>query len=83
MAKKTQPPAKSFEQGIETLEEIIKSLEEQEVPLEKALDLFSEGAALVQYCSAQLDQAEKKMEILLEDAAGNLRIETATLQTEG
>ncbi|MDR3288664.1 MAG: exodeoxyribonuclease VII small subunit [Peptococcaceae bacterium] len=82
-AEPASPTATTFEQGVEKLEEIVKSLEEQEIPLEKALNLFREGVELVQYCSRQLDQGEKQMEILLEEADGKLRVEAANLQTEG
>lgn len=46
MAKKSQ----SFEQSITRLDEIVRQLEQGNVPLEDALKLFQEGTALVDTC---------------------------------
>lgn len=74
---------KSLESGLEHLESIVKTLEQKDLPLEKALSLFKEGVGLVQYCSKVLDQAEKQMEILLEDPDGQLQIKPARFDVEG
>ncbi|HEY8875362.1 MAG TPA: exodeoxyribonuclease VII small subunit [Desulfosporosinus sp.] len=41
----------SLETGLQHLEAIVKTLEQKDLPLEKALNLFKEGVGLVQYCS--------------------------------
>ncbi|TGE34240.1 exodeoxyribonuclease VII small subunit [Desulfosporosinus sp. Sb-LF] len=74
---------KSLETGLQNLETIVKTLEQKDLPLEKALSLFKEGVGLVQYCSNVLDQAEKQMEILLEGPDGQLQIELASFEVEG
>lgn len=73
----------SFEAGILSLEKIVKLLEQKDLSLEKALAVFKEGVGLVQYCSNILEQAEKQMEILLEDQEGKLKIKPASLEVEG
>lgn len=73
----------SLEFGIQNLEKIVKLLEQKDLPLEKALDLFKKGVGLVQYCSNVLDQAEKQMEILLEDQDGQMEIKPASFEVEG
>lgn len=73
----------SFEIGVQSLEKIVKLLEQKDIPLERALALFKEGVGLIQYCSNVLDQAEKQMEILLEDHDGNLQIKPASFEVEG
>lgn len=78
----TEEP-KSLELGLEHLELIVKTLEQKDLPLEKALSLFKEGVGLVQYCSQVLDQAEKQMEILLEGSDGQLKIIPASFDGEG
>ena len=75
--------AVSLETGLQQLEVIVKTLEQKDIPLEKALNLFQEGVGLVQRCSGILNQAEKQMEILLEDADGQLRVEPANPDAEG
>lgn len=73
----------SLEAGLQCLEKIVNSLEQKDLPLEKALDLFKDGVGLVQYCSNVLDQAEKQMEILLEGPDGQLQIKPASISMEG
>ncbi|SHI17237.1 exodeoxyribonuclease VII small subunit [Desulfosporosinus lacus] len=80
-ANATEEP--SLETGLQHLEMIVKTLEQKDLPLEKALSLFKEGIGLVQYCSKVLDQAEKQMEILLEGPDGQLQIMPASFDGEG
>ena len=61
MAKKSQ----SFEQSITRLDEIVRQLEQGNVPLENALKLFQEDTALVDTCGKLLDKAEHKVNLLL------------------
>ena len=55
----------NYEQSLKRLEEIVKILEEGGQPLEKTIELFSEGTALISACSKYLDEAEQKVSILL------------------
>ena len=73
----------SLETGLQHLEKIVKTLEQKDLPLEKALGLFKEGVGLVQYCSSVLNQAEKQMEILLEGSDGQLKVKPASFEMEG
>ncbi len=58
---------KSFEASIQALEKLIKELEDGDLPLEEALKKFEEGIKLVNYCNKKLDEAERKIEIILKD----------------
>lgn len=60
-----QPP--SFETELERLEEIVSKLEEGGLPLEQNLKLFEEGQQLLKRCRTTLEQAQVKVEKLLED----------------
>ena len=51
---------RNFEAAMKRLEEIVKSLEEGEMPLGKSLRVFEEGMQLAGYCSGELEAAEKK-----------------------
>lgn len=53
-----QEQSKSFEQAVGRLEEIVKRMESGNLPLEEALQLFQEGAGLVQLGTKLLDDAE-------------------------
>ncbi len=63
-----------FEEALERLEEIVRQLEEGEVTLEESLTAFEEGISLARQCSQYLDQAEKRVEVILEDEEGNLKL---------
>ncbi len=56
-----------FEKAMARLEEIVQSLEKGDLSLEDSLKFFEEGIRLSQVCMAKLDEAEKKVEILMKD----------------
>lgn len=64
-----QNPA-SFESALKELEGIVKQLESGEAKLEEALSLFERGIRLSRYCSQKLEEAEKKIELLVKDSRG-------------
>jgi exodeoxyribonuclease VII small subunit len=66
MAKETQ----GFEESLARLEQIVRELEGNEVPLEKALALFEEGMTLGRSCTSRLDEAEKRITVLLQQSDG-------------
>ena len=63
---------KKFETALARLEEIVKTLEKGDVPLEQSLKLFEEGVKLSRVCARQLDDAERKVEILIKDREGKI-----------
>jgi exodeoxyribonuclease VII small subunit len=63
---------KKFEASLSRLEEIVTSLEGGELPLEQSLKLFEEGIKLARICNARLEEAERKVEVLLKDKAGRM-----------
>ncbi len=63
---------KKFEAALARLEEIVKKLEKGDMPLEQSLKLFEEGVKLARTCNKRLDEAERKVEILLKDKNGNI-----------
>ena len=63
---------KSFESSLKELEEIVGRLEEGDLPLEQSLELFEQGVRLSRDCQKRLDDAERKVEILLKGADGAL-----------
>lgn len=81
-SKGQKAEAITLETGLQNLEIIVKTLEQKDLPLEKALSLFKEGVGLVQHCSNVLDLAEKQMELLLEGPDGQLQIRPASFDVE-
>jgi exodeoxyribonuclease VII small subunit len=60
-----------FEERLNDLESIVEKLEAAELPLEDALALFEKGIGLVRALTAQLDEVERKLEVLTRNAAGD------------
>jgi exodeoxyribonuclease VII small subunit len=61
----SEPAAPPFERALEQLEATVSRLEEGEMPLEEALELFESGVKLSRQCAATLEQAERRVEILV------------------
>ena len=56
---------KSFEDALGKLENITKELEKGDLSLEDSLKYFDEGVKLAEYCNSKLNDAQRKVEILL------------------
>ena len=59
-----------FEKAFQDLEKIVQRLEGEELSLDESLKLFEEGIRLSRFCHQKLEQVEKKIELILSDAAG-------------
>ena len=60
-----------FEECLARLEQIVSALEAGNLPLEESLKVFEEGIALARHCSRYLEDAERRIEVLVKDEAGN------------
>ena len=67
-------PTKSepFEKNLERLDSIVHELEDADLPLEKALQLYEEGMKLSEVCQKQLEEAEGRVEILMKKSGGKV-----------
>lgn len=74
---------KNFEQAMADLEKIIRLLEEGNISLDDALQLFEEGISLARVCSEKLTLAEKKIDLLVTAADGSIVFEGFQLPGEG
>jgi len=73
MPKRTPNPDKlSFEQALETLEDLIEQIESGEIGLEESLQRYEQGAALIKRCKAVLDTAQQKIAELSAGPDGGL-----------
>lgn len=59
-----------FEDAMKRLEKIVQNLEGGDLPLEDALKAFEEGMRLAKFCSHKLEEAEKKVSILIQENNG-------------
>ncbi len=71
-----------FEEAFQKLESIVKKLEDGNLSLEESLKAFEEGVRLSRYCAKKLDEAEKKVEILLKNSDGRLMAQPFSLEEE-
>ncbi len=74
MTRRASQEEPSFEEALARLEQIVDELESGELGLEASLAAFEEGVSLSRRCSGQLDDAERRIEVLV-DEDGELRAE--------
>jgi exodeoxyribonuclease VII small subunit len=60
----------TFESALKELEGIVEQLERGDLPLEKSLELFERGISLTRVCQKRLDEAERKVEMLVQTQNG-------------
>ncbi|MBA2340066.1 MAG: exodeoxyribonuclease VII small subunit [Pyrinomonadaceae bacterium] len=58
---------KTFEAQLTKLEKIVRDMERGDLPLEKSLELFEQGVRLSRECQERLNEAERRIELLLRD----------------
>ena len=76
MIPSTKPEKpESFEKNLERLDAIVQQLEDTELPLEKALQLYEEGMKLSEVCHKQLEEAEGRVQILMKKSGGKVTAE--------
>lgn len=57
----------SFAEAMSELEEIVRNLEQGDVPLEAAIDLYKKGMELSHFCHEKLQNAEKQLISIVND----------------
>src|SRR5215213_3998451 len=70
MKKRTEVRGATFETQLAALEKVVRELERGDLPLEESLKLFEEGVRLSRECQERLNQAERRIEVLLRDSEG-------------
>lgn len=65
----TQTP--NFEAQLASLERIVRELERGDLPLEQSLELFEQGVRLSRECQERLNEAERRIEVLLRGGDGS------------
>jgi exodeoxyribonuclease VII small subunit len=70
MKKREAAKGQTFESSLAALEKIVRELERGDLPLEESLELFEQGVRLSRECQERLNQAERRIELLLRDSEG-------------
>ena len=63
-----------FEEALQKLEVIVKKMESGEMSLDDSLKAFEEGIKLARFCASMLDEAQRKVEQLISDKDGSLKL---------
>lgn len=81
MAKKEETPV-GFETALKRLEDIVEQMESGETDLDTMIASFEEGQRLVKFCTAKLNEVEKKIEKIVESGAGGVTVEPLELKAD-
>jgi exodeoxyribonuclease VII small subunit len=65
----------SFEDSLSDLEKIVGKLERGDLALEDSLELFEKGVKLSRECQERLNQAERRIEVLIKGRNGESILE--------
>ena len=68
-----------FEQAMARLEAIVGELEKGDLPLDESLKIFEEGIRLSKNCLKVLEEAERKVEVLVQDKNGKKQLRAFSL----
>lgn len=69
------PEGLSFEKALERLEGILEIMTLPDTPLEDAVRLFEEADQLIIFCNQRLEQAGKRVEMLMKNRSGELMLD--------
>jgi exodeoxyribonuclease VII small subunit len=72
---------KNFEAELSDLEAVVTQIDSGELSLEESISAFERGVALVSSLNQKLDEVERRVEVLMRGAQGELR--SAPHQGEG
>jgi exodeoxyribonuclease VII small subunit len=70
-----------FEKQLTQLETVVERLERGDLPLDESVRLFEEGMKLSQACKDELEQAEGRIQVLVESKSGKMQV--AEMEVEG
>ncbi len=71
-----------FEQAMARLEAIVGELERGDLPLDESLKIFEEGIRLSKSCLKVLEDAEKKVEVLVQEKNGKKKLQAFSPDNE-
>jgi exodeoxyribonuclease VII small subunit len=63
-----------FEEALKKLEKIVEELEGGDLSLDEALKKYQDGIELSRLCSARLESAKKKIDVLAKNKKGDFEL---------
>ena len=71
-----------FEQRLAELEAVVERLEQGELPLDEAVRLFEQGMHLSESCKKELNEAEGRIQVLIERAGGSMQAQELEVEAD-
>jgi len=65
----------SLESALEALEQLVKAMESDDLPLEALIEKYESGVKLTKFCRERLTDAERRIEIISRDSSGKVILE--------
>lgn len=72
----------NFEASLQQLEQLVQQMEQGKLSLEESMQAFEKGVALTRECQQALDKAEQKVQLLMQDANGELEAKPFASQAD-
>jgi exodeoxyribonuclease VII small subunit len=72
MTERPAPKKEKFEDHLRQVEEAVRALEGGKLGLEESIERYESGVKALRQCYAILEQAEKKIQILVKEKDGSL-----------
>lgn len=82
MKAKNQSKEFKFEESLERLEALVQEMESGNLPLEDILKKYEEGNRLIKLCASKLNEAEKRIELLMKEKDGSLGVKPFDLEED-
>ncbi len=73
--KKTADKDIGYEQAMERLQEILAAMESGDMTLEESISAYETAVGLIKQCRALLDAADRRIEVLKEQADGEVTVQ--------
>ncbi len=71
-----------FEEHLTQLETVVEQLERGDLTLDESVRLFEEGMKLSQACKQELEQAEGRIQVLVEGKSGKMQVAEMDVEDE-
>ncbi len=71
-----------FEEHLTQLETVVEQLERGDLTLDESVRLFEEGMKLSQACKQELEQAEGRIQVLVETKGGKMQVAEMDVEDE-
>jgi exodeoxyribonuclease VII small subunit len=71
-----------FEERLTELEAVVERLEQGELPLDEAVRLFEQGMHLSESCKKELNEAEGRIQVLIERAGGSMKAQDLKIEAD-